>query len=72
MDRILSIKKLIEKTAPEFKLIISNITQRTDNGKASLTAIKLNEKLSDPEFDYIDNNNIKSEGSKKAWRHLKS
>ena len=46
LDNLLSLKSFIEKTLPQSKVCISNIVQRTDNGKATLTVNKVNEHLS--------------------------
>ena len=58
LDNLLSLKSFIEKTLPQLKVCISNIVQRTDNGKATLTVNKVNEHLSALKLDIVDNANI--------------
>ena len=60
LGKLLDLKKFIEKTLPESNVVISNLTTRTDNGKASLTVIKTNEHLHGLQIDIIDNENITS------------
>ena len=45
LDNMLSLKSFIEKALLQSKVCISNVVKRTDNGKVTLTANKLNEYL---------------------------
>lgn len=68
LDKILSFKNVTGKRLLAFQVIISNIMQKPDNGKVSPNGMRLNKHLWDPELDYIDNNNSKSEGRLKQRR----
>ena len=67
---MLSLKSFIEKTLPQSKVCISNVVQRTDNGKATLTVIKVNERLSALQFDIVDNSNINVTGLNRGGLYL--
>ena len=58
LDKILALKTFIEKSLPNSKVLLSSIINRTDNGKASYTVLKLNEHLASLELKLIDNANI--------------
>ena len=45
LDKILNLKTFIQNFLQECKVIISNVINRTDNGKASLTVENLNNHL---------------------------
>ena len=62
--------KFIENTLPESNVIISNLITRTENGKASLTVIKINEHLHGLKMDIIDNGNITLDELNKGGLHL--
>ena len=70
LGKLLDLKKFIEKTLPESIGVISNLTTRTDNGKASLAVIKTNEHLHGLQIDIIDNENITSNELNKGGLHL--
>ena len=61
LNEILMLKTMVENTLPSAKVVVSNVITRTDNGKAALTVIKLNELLEALEIDVIDNRNIGAE-----------
>ena len=48
LDKLLSLKALVEKTLPDCNVCISNLALRTDNAK--LTVNNLNEHLSTSKF----------------------
>jgi len=60
LDKILSIKALVKQELPSCNIIISNLVNRYDNGKASLTTKNVNELLETVNIDIIRNNNITS------------
>ena len=70
LDKILKLKSFIELNLPSCKVIISNLIQRTDDGKASLTVKKFNEHLDELELDIIDNRNLTVESLSKKGLHL--
>ena len=70
LDNLLSLKSFIEKTLPQSKVCISNIVQRTDNGKATLTVNKVNEHLSALQLDIVDNANINVTSLNRGGLHL--
>ena len=71
LNEILMLKTMVENTLPSAKVVVSNVITRTDNGKAALTVIKLNELLEALEIDVIDNRNIGSEFLNRGGLHLK-
>ena len=70
LDNLLSLKSFIEKTLPQSKVCISNIVQRTDNGKATLTVNKVKEHLSALQLDIVDNANINVTSLNHGGLHL--
>ena len=61
LDNILKFKQFIKKIVLDSKIIISNIMERLDNGKAALRVKRLNEHLCSLEIDIVDNANIGKE-----------
>ena len=70
LGKLLDLKKFIEKTLRESNVVISNLTTRTDNGKAFLTVIKTNGHLHGLQMDIINNGNITSNELNKGGLHL--
>ena len=68
--KLVDLKKFIEKTLLESKVIIPNLITRTDNGKASSTVIKLNEHIHRFLMETIGNGNISSNKVNKGGLHL--
>ena len=46
LDKLLSLKKFVEKALPDCNICISNLTLRKDNVKASLRVNNVNQQLS--------------------------
>ena len=67
---MLSLKSFIEKKLPQSKVCISNLVKRTDNGKPTLTANKVNEHLPALKLDVVENLNINVTGLNRAVLHL--
>ena len=57
VEKTLSLDNVMGKGFLAFQVIISNIIQKTVNGKVLPRGIKLNENLLDPQLDYIDHSN---------------
>lgn len=72
LDKNLSLGSFNRKILPTHKVLISDIIQRTDNAKTSLTSSRLNEYLSDFELDWIDNKKNPIRRFKKEGLHLNS
>ena len=72
LNKLLALKSFIEKELPESKVIISNIINRFDNAKATLTVSRLNEHLNSLKLDVIDNRNIAIDLLGKKGLHLNS
>ena len=70
LDNMLSLKSFIEKKLPQSKVCISNLVKRTDNGKPTLTANKVNEHLPALKLDVVENLNINVTGLNRAVLHL--
>ena len=70
LHKILSLKRFIESELPDAKVIISSIINRSDEGKAKLTVINLNEHLASLELNVIDNTNIDSSCLTSRGLHL--
>ena len=68
---IIRLKQNIETTYSS-DVIISNIIDRTDNGKASLTSIGFNEKLQTLKIRVLDNSNITNYYLGQKCHHLTS
>ena len=60
MDQLLNLKKLVGKPVPDCKVIISTLTTRSDDGKASVTVSQLTNHLCQLKTDIVDNTNITS------------
>ena len=56
LDKILNLKTFIQNSLPQSKVIISNVINRTDDGKAFLTVENLNNHLNYLKLDIVDNN----------------
>ena len=65
---IIKLKQYIESSGT--KVIISNIIDRSDNGKASITIKRFNEKLSKLKIPIMDNSNITSKYLGRKGLHL--
>ena len=72
LNKILSLKHLIHTELPNCKITISNIIDRSDNGKARLTISNLNRHLSSLNLDIIDNSNITAVHLNGSGLHLNS
>ena len=70
LDKILNLKTFIQNYLPECKVTISNINNRTDDGKASLTVENLNNHLDFLKLDIVDNSTIGKEFLGKKAFHL--
>ena len=68
MDKRL--KQCIKKNLPESKIIISNITERPDTGKAALSIKRFNKYLYSLHLDIVDNSNTDKENLGKKGLHL--
>ena len=68
--KLVDLKRFIEKTLLESKVVIPNLITRTDNGKASSTVIKTNEHLHGLLVETIGNGNISSDKLNKGGLHL--
>ena len=58
LDEIILLKQFIQTSLPAVNVVISTLTQRLDNPKASLTVNHLNKHLYEPKLDLIDDSNI--------------
>ena len=67
---MLSLKGFIEKALPQSKVCISNVVKRTENGKATPTVIKVNERRSALQLDIADNSNINVNGLNRGGLYL--
>ena len=54
---------------PQSKVCISNVIERTDNGKATLIVNKVNEHLSALQLDIVGNSNINATGLNRGGLH---
>ena len=70
LSKTLSLKQRVKKSLPESKIIISNVIERLDNGKAALSVKRSNKHLSSLEVDIVDNSNISKEIFGKKGLHL--
>ena len=68
----MSLKHFIERELSDCNVIISNITKRIDDGKASLTVMNTNEHLKPLEIELIDNGNIGDDCLLEGGLHLNS
>lgn len=60
LGNLYDLNKFIEKTLPEWNVVMSNLIIRTDNGKASLIVIKTKSHFRCLQMDITDNGNITS------------
>ena len=70
LDEILQLKSFITKELPTCRVVISNLTFRNDNGKATLTIKNINEHLKTLNLDFIENGNIGSSELRTDGLHL--
>ena len=70
LDRILNLKTFIQNSLSQCKIIISNVINRTDDGRASLTVGNLKNHLNFFKLDIVDNTNIGKECLNKKGLHL--
>ena len=68
LNRILSLKSFIEKLCPTYKITVSNIIYRSDNGKASLTVKNVIYNLDG--LNFVDNRNIGGNCLNNSGLHL--
>ena len=73
LDKILNLKTFIQNSLPQYKVTISNVINRTVDGKASLTVENLNNHLNSLELDIVDNSTIGKDclGKKRFEFHQK-
>ena len=60
LDQLLNLKKFVSEQVPDFKVIISTPTVRSDDGKVGLTVSQLTSHLRQLKTDIVDNTNITS------------
>ena len=60
LGNLYDLNKFIEKTLPEWNVVMSNLIIRTDNGKASLIVIKTKQHFRCLQMGITDNGNITS------------
>ena len=65
-----NLKTFIQNSLPQCKLIIPNVINRTDDGKASITVENLNNHLNSLKLDIADNSTIGKECLGKKGLHL--
>ena len=70
LDKMFNLKTFIQNSLPQCKLIISNVINRTDDGKASITVENLNNHLNSLKLDIADNSTIGKECLGKKGLHL--
>ena len=70
LDKILNLKTFIQNSLPKCKVIISNVINRTDDGKASVTLENLNNHLNTLKLDIVDNSTIGKECLGNKGLHL--
>jgi hypothetical protein len=58
VDELLILKHHIEKILPDCQVILSSLTPRIDDGKATLTVKRFNQKLKQLKLEVMDNSNI--------------
>ena len=58
LNEILSLKNFIENLRSKYKVFVSNVIYRSDNGKASLTVKNVNDHLDALNIDVVDNKNV--------------
>ena len=72
LNEILSLKNFIEKLCATWKVIVSNLIYRSDNGKASLTVKNVNHHLHALNIDVVDNRNTGGNCLNNSGLHLNS
>ena len=72
LNEILSLKNFIEKLCTTWKVIVSNLIYRSDNGKASLTVKNVNHHLHALNIDVVDNRNTGGNCLNNSGLHLNS
>ena len=72
LNEILSLKNFIEKLCTTWKVIVSNLIYRSDNGKASLTVKNVNHHLDALNIDVVDNRNTGGNCLNNSGLHLNS
>ena len=70
LGKILNLKTFIQNSLPKCKVIISNVINRTDDGKASVTLENLNNHLNTLKLDIVDNSTIGKECLGNKGLHL--
>ena len=69
LDKILMLKAFIQNSPPQCKIMISNVINRVDNGKPSLTVENLNNHLNFHKLHIVDNSNTGKECLGKKGLH---
>ena len=72
LNEILSLKNFIEKLCTTWKVIVSNLIYRSDNGKASFTVKNVNHHLHALNIDVVDNRNTGGNCLNNSGLHLNS
>ena len=70
LDKILNFKTFIQNSLPQCKVIISNVINKTNDGKASHTVENLNNHLNSLKIDIVDNSTIDKECLGNRGLHL--
>ena len=70
LDKMLNLKTSISKFSTQCKIRISNVINRTDDDKASLTVKNLNNHFNSLDLDVMDKSNIGKECLGKKCLHL--
>ena len=70
LNQILTLKNYIETNLPTCKVTLSNVIQRTDEPKASITINHLNEHLNELNLSLVDNSNINGSCLTRKGLHL--
>ena len=58
LNKLLSLKNVIHTELPKSNVILSNIIDRSDNGRARLKTLNFNKHLNSPKIDTIGDGNI--------------
>ena len=70
LNKLLQLKNFIHTELTESNVILSNITDRSDNGKERLKILNFNKHLNSLKVDTINNSNISSEDLNGSGLHL--
>ena len=70
LDNLITLKSFITDKVPEFKVVTSTPTLRTDDGKAALTVSQLTNHLFQQDIDIIENRNINARNLGNKGLHL--